>query len=285
MPTFNDLSKMTITSDSGEIVINGEQLVELFETTQKMKEPKEKWYNSKIETDDNGKPKGILVPLTDRLNPNKKDNQMAFKLGKIFDDVILKKLPFDFSNEFDTSIEFRNFANGQKNRFMREGMPKFNGRLVSFKYLNAVAENFGIEEKNAINQNSAQAKAMAEMLEVVKKSFETYMTEHANILKPSVETLEKYRKVYNQAITEINKKIEQGDYSKYDSKDKEGNITKKGSEADARKHIENIDKKMAAIDKAIAETNATGKKADAPMNPDVANADIDELKSNHPKNR
>lgn len=277
------MSKTTITSDSGNITITGEKIAKLFNVIQAAEKAEEKWYNSKVETNEQGRPKSILLPLDKRLNPGKKKNEIPLELGKIFDEEILAKLPFDFSDKFDTSIEFRNFANGQKNNFMRQGMKKFGGKLVSYNYLNKVAAESGIKEKDKITQHLVREKVMSEMLDTVQKAFETYMKNHADILKPSAETLEQYRKVYSETIAKINEKIEKGDYSEYDHKNKKGDFVK-GNEEDAKKHIENIHNKMAAIDKAIAATNAMDKKENAPMNPDIANADLDELKSNRPRN-
>lgn len=278
MPTFNEMSKMTVKSDSGKIELSGNDIVDLFNATQKTKEVKERWYSSGVEKDEKGRAKQVLVPLTDYLNPEKKNNQLAIQLGKLFDEKILKNIPFDFSNEFDTSIEFRNFANGQKNRFMREGMPKFDGKLASYKYLSKVSENAGLDNNN-IDQNMAKAKVITEMLESIQKSFETYMKNHADTLKPSIKTLEQYRTIYTEALAKIAEKIEKGDYSEWNKKDKDGNVYKKGEKADAERHATNIEKKMAAIDEAIAKTNKKADNAKASMPDEIKNLDVDAVRN------
>lgn len=53
------------------------------------------------------------------------------------------------------------------------------------------------------------------------------------------------------------------------------------AEKEAKKNPDNIDKKMVAIDKALTDVDSMLKKQDEPMNPDVANLDLDEVRNSY----
>lgn len=87
-------------------------------------------------------------------------------------------------------------------------------------------------------------------LDRLQKGFTTHMNQNADKAFADEQTLKKYESYYQEQIKKVNERLEQGDYSYYDKKDKEGNVTQAGSEEDAKKHKENIDTLLSKVGEA-----------------------------------
>lgn len=93
-------------------------------------------------------------------------------------------------------------------------------------------------------------------LERIAKAFKTHMQKNPEEAFANEETLQKFAQYYKDKAQKVSKILESGDYSSYDKKDKEGNITERGTEQDALQHQANIENALDKIEKAQAEQSA-----------------------------
>lgn len=217
-----------------------------------------------------------------QYNPYTAENQGFDKAGIVAKkyDAMMERIEKLLPPDYDALIssQFKNWIVAEKNSMMYDNKLRYDNNYYRVDYDTGELRSDNelmVKQMEVINNEIAR----------LEKAFKTF------IKKPEAwadtETLQNRAKYYEQRAEIIKEAQEQGIdalLEVYSKKVERGDVSVENVEEEAKKNLENIDKKMAAIDKAIAETNAMGKKENAPMNPDIANVDLDELKTNRPRN-
>ncbi len=183
-------------------------------------------------------------------NPYKKldENPYAIVVANAFDEMIKKTIPQDAV----LSTSFQNWINRTKNELIVDS------KIARDDYFKAQT-NFETGEYTE-NKGNDLLKAKMDYLEMTlsrfQKAFTTHMERNADKAFADEATLEKFKAYYIQQSEKVNERLEKGDFSAYDRKDKEGNVIKAGSEEDAQQHKSNIDSLLSDVAKAQQEQNA-----------------------------
>ncbi|MBX7491272.1 hypothetical protein [Helicobacter turcicus] len=180
-------------------------------------------------------------------NPYKlvEKNKYAKVIAESFDKMIQETIPQDVV----LSTRFQNWITKTKNELMTNSVinkDNYFKRQMDFN-TGEVFEN----RSNAILEK--QMEHLEKQLSVLQKSFKKHMAENPEIAFASKEQLEKWQNYYASQAQKVNQILENGDYSYYDKKDKEGNVIHAGTQEDAKKHQEHLSNLTSKIDNAIAE--------------------------------
>lgn len=267
---------------------NNQVLNQNFSTTELLKDP---IYKEMIDAREKAKQRAALEVMEKKenefgeelfrnYNPFTARNQGYDKaefIAKTYNAMLQRVLPPD--GDAVISTQFQNWILSERNQMLYDQRLKYDNNFYRIDY------NTG-----AVRSDNELMMKQREVIETkianLEKSFITFATKNPEAWADA-ETLQNRAKYYEQRAKIIKEAQEQGVgalLKVYSKKVERGDVSVENVEEEAKKNLENIDKKMAAIDKAIAATNAMGKKADAPMNPDIANVDLDELKTNRPRN-
>lgn len=267
---------------------NNQVLNQNFSTTELLKDP---IYKEMIDAREKAKQRAALEVMEKKenefgeelfrnYNPFTARNQGYDKaefIAKTYNAMLQRVLPPD--GDAVISTQFQNWILSERNQMLYDQRLKYDNNFYRIDY------NTG-----AVRSDNELMMKQREVIETkianLEKSFITFATKNPEAWADA-ETLQNRAKYYEQRAKIIKEAQEQGVgalLKVYSKKVERGDVSVENVEEEAKKNLENIDKKMAAIDKAIEATNAMGKKADAPMNPDIANVDLDELKTNRPRN-
>lgn len=175
----------------------------------------------------------------------KEKNPYAQHIAKEFDKMIEKIIPKDKI----ISARFESWINKERNELIVDSKLNSNNYFKSWT-------DFNTGETFTRNQNEiilAKSEYLGKELDRLEKSFLTHMQKSPEIAFASKETLEKWASYYEKRQAEVRSHLEQGDYSEYDKKDKNDNITKVGTEQDAVSHLQNIENRRIIVENSLNE--------------------------------
>lgn len=183
------------------------------------------------------------------FNPYKLSKKYPYAniIAKEFDKMVEKTIP---QNEV-LSAQFESWINHEKNDLMVDSRINKSNYFKSF--------NTGeVSGKNSMNSNDvlkAQMDLLSQEIKKVEKAFTTFMTNSAEKAFANKETLEKYSEYYKSQLEKVNQRLEKGDFSAYDKKDKDGNVVEQGTLNDAKEHKTNIDNLISKVSEAKERQN------------------------------
>ena len=206
---------------------------------------------------------------------------MSYRKNEIGEDVVVaynpyklaKKYPYAniIAKEFDKMVEktipknailssqFESWITREKNDLMVDSRINKSNYFKSF--------NTGeIDEKNSISRNDilkAQMDLLSKEIKRVEKAFTTFITNNAENAFANKEALEKYSEYYSSQLQKVNQRLESGDFSAYDKKDRDGNVIEQGTLDDAKEHKSNIDNLISKVNDAKELQNKKETKTEA----------------------
>lgn len=223
---------------------------------------------------------------SDRIN-------MSYRKNAIGEDVVIEYNPYTLSKKYpfaeaiaqayDTMIEktipkdailsssFQSWINREKNELM------VNSKINRDEYFKEQT-NFETGETILNKGNDLLQKKidfLQTRLQTLEKAFKTHMTNNAEKAFADEETLKKYETHYKEQAKKVTQMLESGDYSYYDKKDEEGNVVKAGTQEDAQKHIDNIDKLIDKVDKA---KNKSQESSNVNVNEDYVGENLNKIR-------
>lgn len=173
----------------------------------------------------------------------------AEAIAEAYDEMIEQIIPKDAI----LSASFQSWINREKNQLMLDS------RINRDEYFKSQTdfETGEITENRGNNLLVAKMEFLEKMLIRVGKGFVTHMRNNADKAFADEETLKKYEAHYQGRLQEVNERLESGNFSYYDKKDKDGNIIKEGTQEDALRHKSNIDNLMYSVENAKKEREQT----------------------------
>ena len=159
-------------------------------------------------------------------------NPYAEIISKEFDKMVERVIP---ANAF-ISARFQNWINKEHNELIADT------KISKDNYLRSILESQRAENEKVSSQEIMQGRIglLQRELNTLEKSFKNFMDNNPQEAFASKETLEKWNAYYKEQQEKVKNRLETGNFSDYDRKNKDNEIVKMGTEADAIRHQEHI---------------------------------------------
>lgn len=183
-------------------------------------------------------------------NPFKKlkQNPYAVVVANAYDEMVKNTIPQDAI----LSTSFQNWITRTKNELIVDS------KIARDDYFKEQTnfETGEVFENRSNDLLKAKMDYLEKQLSYISKAFKTHMERNADKAFADEETLGKYKDYYAKQAQKVSERLERGDFSAYDVKDKEGKVLKAGSEEDAQKHKSNIDALLSEVENAQKEQSS-----------------------------